>query len=231
MSNDAQRQSVQPVQPVEQVEQVAWYLVRHGETDWNRARRIQGQSDVPLNARGRRQIAALADRLRGTRFSAIYASDLSRTMESARLLAAESETPITATPDLREFSYGEWEGLTVAEVEARDADRLSRRLAGRNEDFAGPGGENSYDVLERVRRFYEETAQRHAPGDSLLVVAHGGSLRALLLCLLDLPTERFWRVRLDVAALSVVHSYPQSGVLERWNDTGHLVDLDPTEED
>ena len=225
MSNDASRQSVQQVEPV------TWYLVRHGETDWNRARRIQGQRDVPLNARGRRQIGALAERLRGTRFSAVYASDLSRTVVSARLLIGESEPPITQAPELREFSYGEWEGLTVAEVEARDADRLSRRLDGLHEDFAGPGGENTYAVLERVRRFCEATTHRCAPGDSLLVVAHGGSLRALLVCLLELPPEHFWRVRLDVAALSVVRSYPQTGVLELWNDTGHLVDLDPTEED
>ncbi len=225
MSNDASRQSVQQVEPVN------WYLVRHGETDWNRARRIQGQRDVPLNARGRRQIGALAERLRGTRFSAVYASDLSRTVVSARLLIGESEPPITQAPELREFSYGEWEGLTVAEVEARDADRLSRRLDGLHEDFAGPGGENTYDVLERVRRFCEATTQRHAPGDSLLVVGHGGSLRALLVCLLDLPVEHFWRVRLDTAALSLVRSYADGGVLELWNDTSHLRDLDATGED
>ena len=169
-------------------------------------------------------------RLRETRLTAVYASDLSRTMQSARLLVGGSARSILPTPELREFSYGEWEGLTIAEVEARDADRLSRRLSGRNEDFAGPGGENTFDVLKRVRRFHEETMQRHEPGDSLLVVGHGGSLRALLVCLLDLPPEHFWRVRLDVAALSIVRSYPQTGVLEMWNDTGHLDNLDPAEE-
>jgi len=220
-----------PRRPVEQVQSLTWYLVRHGETDWNRAGRIQGQSDIPLNARGRGQIAALARRLRGIRFAAVYASDLSRTMQSARLLVGGSELSITPAPDLREFSYGEWEGLTIGEVEARDADRLSRRLSGRNEDFAGPGGENAFDVLERVRRFHEETAQRHAPGEAVLVVGHGGSLRALLVCLLDLPPEHFWRVRLDEAALSIVRGYPRTGVLERWNDTGHLHQHDPGEED
>ncbi|MCY3567867.1 MAG: histidine phosphatase family protein [Chloroflexi bacterium] len=225
MTNDA------PLQPEEQVQPLTWYLVRHGETDWNRAQRIQGQTDVPLNARGRRQIAALARRLHGTRFTAVYASDLSRTMQSARLLVGETALPIAPTPELREFSYGEWEGLTIAEVEARDADRFSRRLSGRNEDFAGPGGENTFDVLERVRRFHEQTMQRHAPGEAVLVVGHGGSLRALLVCLLDLPPEHFWRVRLDVAALSIVRSYPQTGVLELWNDTSHQDNLDPTEEE
>ncbi|MYB22982.1 MAG: histidine phosphatase family protein [Chloroflexi bacterium] len=225
MTNEASRQ------PVEQVQSLTWYLVRHGETDWNRARRIQGQSDIPLNARGRRQIAALGRRLNGTSFAAVYASDLSRTMQSARLLVDGSDPQVLATPELREFSYGEWEGLTIAEVEARDADRLSRRLSGRSEDFAGPGGENTFDVLERVRRFHAETAQRHAPDEAVLVVGHGGSLRALLVCLLDLPPEHFWRVRLDVAALSIVGTYPETGVLELWNDTGHLDDLDPTEEE
>lgn len=209
----------------------SWYLVRHGETEWNRTRRIQGQSDVPLNEHGRAQAEALGKRLSGVRFAAAYSSDLSRTMESAELVTAARACEIVPTPELREFSYGEWEGMTIAEIEAQAPERLRRRLQGRNEDFAGPGGENACDVLERVRAFYERALQRHGAGDRLLVVAHGGSLRALLVCLLGLPAEHFWRVHLDTASLSIVRSFDGSGVLHLWNDTSHLASIGALDEE
>ena len=208
----------------------AWYLVRHGETEWNRTGRIQGQIDTPLSHHGRIQSAALGERLSDAPLTAVYASDLSRTMETAKLITAGSGCEVTQTPELREFSYGEWEGMTIAEIEAQAPERLERRLKGRNEDFAGPGGENTYDVLERVRRFHEQALQRHRAGDNLLVVAHGGSLRALLVCLLDLPAEHFWRVHLNVASLSIVHSFGGSGVLQLWNDTSHLAPIGALDE-
>ena len=96
-----------------------WYLVRHGETDWNLTERIQGQVDVPLNATGRRQVSHLAKRLTDLPLDAIYSSDLARTHETARIIAADRDIAIATDPDLREFSFGEWEGLTAEEIEAR----------------------------------------------------------------------------------------------------------------
>ncbi|MDE2896274.1 MAG: histidine phosphatase family protein, partial [Chloroflexota bacterium] len=202
------------------------YLVRHGETEWNRTGRIQGQVDIPLNEHGRAQAAALGNRLSDAPFTAAYASDLSRTMQTAELITSGSGCEIEPTPELREFAYGEWEGLTIAEIEAQAPERLERRLQGRNEDFAGPGGENAYDVIERVRRFHERALLRHGEGDNLLVVAHGGSLRALLVCLLDLPAEYFWRVHVNTASLSIVRGFDGSGVLHLWNDTSHLESME-----
>ena len=151
-------------------------------------------------------------------------------MQTAGLITAASGCEIEPKPELREFSYGEWEGMTIAEIEAQAPERLERRLQGRNEDFAGPGGENSYDVLGRVRRFYERALQRHGAGDNLLVVAHGGSLRALLVCLLDLPAEYFWRVHLNTAGLSIVRGFDGLGVLQLWNDTSHLASIEAMRE-
>lgn len=200
----------------------AWYLVRHGQTTWNKNRRIQGHANIPLSEQGKLQIAALARRIHDRRFAAIYASDLDRTIHSARILAGSAETPVEPVPDLREFSYGEWEGLMIEEVETRDPHRFAARMAGAHEAFAAPGGENTLQVLARVRQFHSQALQRRQPADHVLVVAHGGSLRALLVCLLGLPDECFWRFRLDVASLSVVRTYPEGGVLELWNDTSHL---------
>ena len=205
----------------------AWYLVRHGQTTWNQSRRIQGHSNIPLSEHGQLQIAALERRIHDRRFTAIYASDLDRTMHSARILAGSAETPIEPVPDLREFSYGEWEGLAIAEVEAKDPDRFAARMAGANNDFAAPGGENTPQVLARVRQFHARAMECRQPDDQVLVVAHGGSLRALLVCLLGLPEEHIWRFRIDVASLSIVRTYPEGGVLELWNDTSHLASAQP----
>lgn len=200
---------------------ISWYIVRHGETSWNSEGRIQGHADVPLSDRGRAQIRQLDLRLTAVEFSAVYASDLTRTMETAAILASLSVRP-QAAPELREFSYGEWEGLTLKDAEASDPALFAKRLARSRQDFAAPGGETTADVLERVRGFVEQTRARSAPGDRLLVAAHGGSIRALLVCLLDLPVEHFWRFGIDPASLGIVRDFDDTAVLDLWNDTSHL---------
>jgi broad specificity phosphatase PhoE len=203
----------------------AWHLVRHGETSWNRSRRIQGQTDVPLSRHGEAQAGLLGERLMDAEFSATYASDLSRTMQTARLIGAQPDVPFTSTPELREFDYGDWEGLTFAEAEALDPEGFAKRMMRLNADYSPPGGETARQVIERVGRFHDLVRPRHQSGENILVVGHGGSLLALLVCLLDLPIECMFRFRLNPASLSVVRTFGASGVLELWNDTSHLASL------
>ena len=195
-----------------------WYLVRHGETGWNREGRIHGHTDVSLNDQGRRQMHALAGRLAGCRFAAVYASDLSRAVESAQVIVQDSGIPIEASPDLREFSYGVWEGLTSEGAEARDPQDYARRMALDTDAFAAPGGEDTRQMLGRVRQFYKRVVARHGPSEDLLVVAHAGSIRALLVCLLEMPDDMFWRFKVDCGSLSVVSNHPGGRVLELWNE-------------
>ena len=202
-------------------EALVWHLVRHGQTEWNRSGRILGQTDIPLNQSGMHQITQLGERLATSEFSAIYASDLSRTSESAHIIRGSRNVLVQAESELREFSYGDWEGLTFEAAQARDPEGFATRMAGRNLDFAAPGGENMLQLIDRVRRFHDRVRSLHQPGDQLLVVAHGGTLLALLNCLLGLPAERVWSFRLDVASLSIVKTYAGVGVLELWNDTSH----------
>ena len=198
-----------------------WYLVRHGETAWNRDGRIHGHMHVGLNGQGMRQMRVLASRLAGCRFSAVYASDLSRATESAQVVVEGHGISVETDSDLREFCYGEWEGLTSEEAEARDPGAFARLMASDTDAFVAPGGEDTRQLLSRVRRFYERAIARHQPSESVLVVAHGGSIRALLVCLLGLPDDRFWRFRVDCGSLSVVSNHPSGRVLERWNETPH----------
>lgn len=207
------------------MEPTTWYLIRHGETAWNRELRIQGATDVPLNDIGRAQAAALLHRLGSVAWDSVYASDLARAVETAQIATRRAESSIHRCPELRELSYGRWEGLTSAEAQALDPTDYQNRFDGRREDFAAPGGETSGQLLKRVRRFHDAARLRHTSGQHILVCGHGGSLRALLVCLLNLPATSLWSFDLSNASLSIVKAWPQAAVLECWNDISHLSEL------
>ncbi len=164
-----------------------WYLVRHGETEWNRADRAQGHADVPLNDAGREQAQALAKAVGSRRFDAAFSSDLSRATETTRILLNGGAPQPDVTADLRELSYGRWEGFTFADAE-RDDPTLFAKLVNADADFVAPGGESFQQLMARVQSFADRTRAAHPEG-TLLVVAHGGSLRALAVAMLPLPQE------------------------------------------
>jgi broad specificity phosphatase PhoE len=145
-------------------------LVRHGETDWNLTRRVQGHTDRPLNDTGRAQARELAARLADEPLDAVYSSDLLRAHETARIIAAGRGLDVTAVPDLRERDFGTWEGLTDDEILTRYPDARER-----------PWGdaETREEMSRRVLEALERIAETH-PGKRVLVVAHGGPMRALV---------------------------------------------------
>jgi broad specificity phosphatase PhoE len=202
-----------------------WYLVRHGETAWNAEERIQGQTDVPLHDGGRREAALTGKRLADTAFAAAYASDLSRTQETASIIleaqTAKAPPAIQPIPLLREISYGIFEGMTWQEIRAADP-RMGDRQFSRDLDFAPPQGESFRQVLARVSGFAATLAERH-DNDDILVVGHGGSLRALAVSLLGFPDDAFWNLRgLRPASISIVLRDGGAPALTAWNDAGHL---------
>ena len=141
-------------------------LARHGETDWNREGRFQGWADPTLNDAGRAQARALAERLRDVPFDAVYSSDLRRAHETAVIVAEPHAVPVVSDPGLREIDVGSWSGLTRAEIEER---------------FPGAehhDGETRDEHLDRVVATVERIARAHT-GERILLVSHGGSLRAL----------------------------------------------------
>jgi probable phosphoglycerate mutase len=143
-------------------------LVRHGQTDWNLHGRIQGSSDIPLNATGRRQALDAGRVLAGEGWDAIVSSPLLRAYETARILGAEVGIAEIETDDeLRERAYGEAEGLTGHEVDVRFAGRPV------------PGRESRGAVIQRVQPALIRIAERH-PGQSVLVVTHGGVIGSLV---------------------------------------------------
>jgi broad specificity phosphatase PhoE len=145
-------------------------LVRHGETDWNLNRRVQGHSDTPLNDTGRAQARALGQELAAEEVDAIYSSDLLRAHETARLVAGPRGLDVTAIRDLRERHFGTWEGLTDEEIFARFPEARE-----------GPwgDGETAEEMADRVLGALRRIAETH-PKSRVLVVSHGGPLRAVL---------------------------------------------------
>lgn len=155
------------------------YLIRHGETDWNRDRRIQGQSDTPLNDAGREQSRLLGRRLRGTAFDAAYASDLSRAIETAELILEDRNLPLTTDPGLRERAFGRWEGLDVQQAAELDPERWEA-WRNRSGDVSPPGGESQVELEIRVTAALQSIADRHHPDHTVLVVSHGGAIQGAL---------------------------------------------------
>ncbi|MDA0733927.1 MAG: histidine phosphatase family protein [Chloroflexi bacterium] len=199
------------------------YIVRHGETEWNAQGRIQGHSDIPLSDNGRSQAQAVARRLSRVPFSVAYSSDLSRTHETAQIILGDTATPLHTTPQLREYSKGVFEGLTVDEYAHQYPDQFQASL--KNDlDFAPTGGESIREATARMARFVDEMLQNHLD-ETLLLVGHGGSLRSLIVALLALPLEANWKFIMDNCALSLIHTYPNNAVLHRYNDTAHLEDI------
>jgi probable phosphoglycerate mutase len=137
-------------------------LARHGETDWNREHRLQGWADPPLNELGRAQARELAASFDGTPIDAVYASDLRRASETARIVAEQLLLPVVVDRSLREVDLGSWSG--------RLRDEVARRTR--------PDGESREQLRERVVSGMLGIASGH-PGQTLLVVSHGGALRAL----------------------------------------------------
>lgn len=163
-------------------------VVRHGETDWNRDGRYQGQADPPLNEQGRAQAGMLADELAGESFEAIYSSDLQRAVETARIIARRPGLPVSLDKRLREIDQGEWEGLPVDEIAAR----YPQLWAGRQHDALHtrpPGGETLSEVAARVWAAADDIARLH-PGGRVLIVSHGLALATLLVRARGVPLER-----------------------------------------
>jgi len=198
-------------------------LIRHGETAWNRATRIQGHTDIPLSRLGVAQAERLAEALVDEPLAAIYSSDLSRARQTAEAVAATRSLVIQFDPALRERAFGRFEGLSWQEIDEgypEDAARWRRR----EPDFAVGGGESLTVFSARCLGAARRTAAAH-PGQSIALVAHGGVLdclyRAATRVALDAP--RTWQ--LGNATINRLLATPDGFTLIGWNDDHHLMGL------
>lgn len=195
-------------------------LVRHGETEWNKQHRYQGQVDVPLSTVGEQQAALVAERLAERKIDVIYASDLKRAWQTATAIAKKNNLTILPEPRLREMNFGVLEGLTWDEAQIEYPEMVTAWF----EDYNQPldGGETLDAFSSRVLSFRDDLQQKHTD-ETILLVSHGGPLGELLRLTLEVPSEKRWAFAMDNASISELllgdDGYP---LLKSLNDTNHL---------
>jgi probable phosphoglycerate mutase len=196
-------------------------IVRHGRTAWNREERFRGRTEVPLDEVGEAQVEACA-RIVATRFrpSAIYASPLQRTLRTADAIGRRCGLTPLPHQGLVDMSFGEAEGLTWPEADAR---WLGLGSAWRNAPHTAtfPGGETLAVVRGRLMAAVKAIAAGHAD-EEIVLVGHNATNRVLLLAALGLPDERFWRIGQDTAAVNVLDLEDDIFTVVTLNDTCHL---------
>ncbi len=200
--------------------------IRHGETDWNAAERLQGHTDIPLNARGQWQAQRVAQALAHEDLDAIYSSDLARAHATAQAIASHnprlSVGAVSTRTGLRERGFGVFEGQTRAQVALDYPDAFARWRA-HEPDFAPPGGETPLQLSARVQDCVQTLASQHM-GQHIVIVAHGGVLDALyrLATQLDMQAARTWA--LDNATINRLLWTPQGMRVVGWGDDYHFDD-------
>ena len=194
--------------------------MRHGNTELNSAERYWGHTDVRLSAVGIRQAERLRHRLATEKMDAIYSSDLSRASVTAEIIASGRHSEVITCAELREINFGELEGLTFAEV-SRLYPEVAKLWVERSPKLKYPGGESIEEFSNRVSQFLSRL-EKHTPQETILIVAHSASLRILVSYLMGLELRHWRQLRLDLASLSVLDTYPQGAILNLLNDTSHL---------
>jgi 2,3-bisphosphoglycerate-dependent phosphoglycerate mutase len=194
--------------------------IRHGETAWNSQARIQGQTDIPLNDKGIWQASRLPEALADEGIEVVYSSDLKRALDTATALAVTNGLSVVVDAGLRERHFGEFEGHSYAEIEARWPS-LSERWRRRDADFGPAGGETLAAFYARSVAAATRLIAAH-PGQTVVLVTHGGVLDCLYRAAtrIGLQAPRSWQIA-NAGIHRLLYS-PEGFVLVGWNDVGHL---------
>lgn len=196
-------------------------IIRHGETEWNKTGRFQGHSDVPLSEEGRAQAEALGKNLVVDHVDAIYASDLTRAMETAAPLAERFGLPVIPDPQLRELNFGAWEGRNFNDVNAENPDAM-KNFYNDPEQANIPDSENFTNFQRRVAGRVREIAAQER-GKRIVIVSHGASIRILLANLLSMPIRSIWHLsQLNTAVNKIRFEDDGFAIVTLMNDTSHL---------
>jgi len=212
------------------------YLIRHGETEGAETRRYKGTIDVPLSENGIRQIEKLSACLvkeiknsshpasppllqegNGRLLKAVYCSQLSRAVKSAKLIAKPYCLEPVIVPALRERNFGIWEGMSFDEIKEKYPEEFTA-WAGNPLEFSPMEGESTMEVKDRVINAMDEIIQNHS-GERIAIVSHGGVIRVMLCYILGVPLENIFRLEQDYAALNIIEFWDAYPVVKLMNGT------------
>lgn len=195
------------------------FLVRHGIVESNSTGRLWGHTDIPLCADGIQQAWKVCERLSREKIAIIYSSDLRRSLDTATIIASPHQLSMVSCPELREINFGRFEGMTFEEIKNcyPEAEKL---WAGANPELSFPDGESLKALSNRIDHFVDRLSE-YGLKDTVLVVAHGGSLRMLLCRLMGFDLSHWWQISITHASITILDCYPEGGMLCLLNDTCH----------
>ncbi|OPJ57203.1 histidine phosphatase family protein [Alkalithermobacter paradoxus] len=197
-----------------------FFIVRHGETQWNIEGKTQGHGDSKLTEEGKRQAENIAKRLSKYDIDFIYSSDLGRTKETSAIISNILSKDVNYLESLREINFGKWEGLTIDEIKKTYTDVYR---IWRNEPHKAiiPDGENLVALKERIYKQVINLNKNHT-NSNILLISHGMTIKVLLLSLLGSDLSNLYRIKQDNTALNIVQFKEYGPVIVKLNDTNHL---------
>lgn len=177
------------------------YLVRHGETDWNQAGLLQGQTDIALNAQGLEQAREAAERLKEVPFEIAFCSPLIRAKRTAETIIGDRKITLTADERLRELNFGPWEGVDIRTIK----DAASQPFTNPGSYIPPEGAESFAQLYKRSGEFVDQVLlPLEGTYETVLVVAHGGVNRSILNPVLNIPVDDFWRMHMGNCATAIL---------------------------
>lgn len=198
-------------------------FIRHGQTEWNKSGKYQGQSDVALSEEGIEQARCLAKHFPLNRLDCVYSSDLQRSMATAETVAGRFGLKVHKEEAFREISFGDWEGLTYQEIVSGWPEAMANFLT--HPDLMEiPHGETFAQVQERaMKRLWEIVAEHEDKNQVVGIFAHGAVLRAMLTAIMQMPLSKVWTLSQYNTAVSIVRFDQGYPTVELINSTAHLV--------
>lgn len=204
------------------------YIVRHGETEWNKIGRYQGITNVPLNENGIAQAKACGNALKDIHFDRILSSDLSRALVTAETIRGNRQLEIKTDERLREINFGDWEKLLFTEIEERWPG-LINQMYRRPDIVKVPNGESFQEVQDRAWSAVSDFLNEYNEDETILITCHGGTIRTILCKLLDISISHCWNFSQGNTAINRVFyngmGESDHNILNLLNDTAHVDNL------
>lgn len=196
------------------------YLVRHGESEWNSLKKIQGQQDVYLTQTGKKQAEKIANRLVSEKIDIIYSSDLKRANETANIIGKKLNLQVKSSEAFREIKFGPWEGLNIEELTKKNSEEHFIWL---NEphNFKINGAETLYEVQKRAMNKIDSILTSN-PDENILVVSHGATIKTIILGYAGMDLKYYNRMTIGNTSLSIIEFRDRNNVIKLLNDTCHL---------
>ncbi len=178
------------------------YVVRHGETDWNREGIYQGQTDTSLNENGRETAKKLGIILSKIKFTSIYSSDLLRARETAEIINSFLNVPVYYMKELRELDFGRWTGVSIWDMSKNNSE-LFKKWQEDPWNVSPPGGETFRELTERVIKVLENIFITHKD-ENILVVSHAGPIKAMIFGLLSATGKAYWNIKISHRTVVII---------------------------